>query len=617
MSFDPTQLKQFPPLPGVYLMKDREGKVLYIGKAKNLRVRVKQYFVPGRDGRVMVPYLTTQIETIDTVVVTSEKEALILENNLIKQHRPKYNALLKDDKTFFSLMVNHKHEWPMIRVVRFKGKPPAGNLYFGPYAHGYAAKQTLELLRHLFPLRQCSDRELASRTRPCILYDLKRCIAPCVKRCTHEEYDHLVQQVVEFLRGHNTAIIKKLKADMAAAAEALEFEKANRLYQTLHYIEATLEKQKVEKAGLSDLDVISIYREADRVALSQLIFREGKLMNAHDRFFTHNAQTTEELLSSFLVQTYVEQESLPHEIILPLPLDDKEALIQLLSADKKRRVEIRCPQRGDKKSLVELATTNAEARFLREKDSSTQKEQILISMEETFQLLNYPERIECFDNSNISGTEPVSGMVVFVEGEKKTDLYRKYTLRETAPSDDYGALKEVLLRRYKKAKEEDNLPDLILIDGGKGHLNLALSVLSELDVSTVDLIAIAKEEGRHDRGMTAERVFLPDQNEPYLLKPNSPLLFFLQRVRDEAHRFVISFQRQRRGKKSLASTLDTLPGIGPIKKKRLLIHFGSLKRLLAASPEEWKKVQGITRKDLQTLEALKNATPQGIAESKE
>jgi excinuclease ABC subunit C len=606
MPFNPEELKKFPDLPGVYLMKNQEDKVLYVGKAKNLRTRVKQYFVPGRDGRLMVPYLTAQVETIDTVVVTSEKEALILENNLIKQHRPKYNALLKDDKTFFSLMINHKHQWPMIRVVRFKGKPPAGHLYFGPYAHGFAARQTLEFLRHLFPLRQCSDKELISRTRPCILYDLKRCIAPCVNKCTKEEYNHLVERVVQFLRGHDAAIIKELKEAMDEASQQLEFEKASRFHQMIQFIEKTLEKQKVEKAGLADSDVIALYREADRVALSQLIFREGKLLNSHERFFRHNAQTDAELLSSFIIQTYAEQELLPHEILLPIEIKEAEILSQLVSTNKKRKAELLFPKRGNKKELVAMAEANATARFMREKDEETEKEQVLITMEETFRLINYPEHIECFDNSNISGTEPVSAMVVFSDGEKDAKQYRKYKLRETAPSDDYGALKEVLYRRYKRAKEEDNLPDLIIIDGGKGHLNIARSVLWELDISTVDMISLAKEEGKHTKGMTAEQVFLPDESEPIRLKANSPLLFFLQRVRDEAHRFAITFQRERRRKKSLASALDFLPGIGPVKKQRLLKHFGSVKRILDANPEDWKAIKGITQKDIETLTEQKN-----------
>lgn len=605
MLFDPAELKNFPPLPGVYMMKDAAGVVLYVGKAKNIRARVKQYFVPGRDGRTMVPYLTAQVAHIDFLVVTSEKEALILENNLIKQHWPKYNALLKDDKTFFSLMINHKHPWPMVRVVRFKGKPPAGNLYFGPYAHGFAARQTLEFLRHLFPLRQCSDKELVSRTRPCILYGLKRCIAPCVSKCTHEEYDHLVQQVIHFLKGHDSHILKELKKAMHEASEKLDFEKAARYYQMIQYIEKTVEAQKVEKAGLADTDVIGIYREGDRVALAQLMFREGKLLNSNDRLFLHNAQTDEALLSSFVLQTYGEQEFLPKFILLPVEIPEKMDLAQLIGANK-RKVELICPRKGDKKALIDMAEANAKARFKREKEEETQKEQVLIAMEEAFHLTNYPETIECFDNSSISGSEPVSVMVVFTDGKKNTKLYRKYKIKTAAPSDDYGALKEVLYRRYKRAKEEDNLPDMIMIDGGKGHLSTALSILSELDISTVDVISLAKEEGRHDKGLSAEQVYIKDDPHPHFLKPHSPVLFFLQNVRDEAHRFAITFQRHRRGKRSLASALDTLPGIGPIKKQRLLSHFGSVKRILEASPEEWSQVQGINKKDIETLSRLKN-----------
>ncbi|MFZ0565587.1 MAG: excinuclease ABC subunit UvrC, partial [Chlamydiales bacterium] len=532
----------------------------------------------------------------------SEKEALLLENNLIKKHQPKYNALLKDDKSYFSLVINYKHKWPMIRVVRFKGKPPPGNLYFGPYTHGHAARQTLELLRTLFPLRQCSDRELVNRSRPCILWELKRCIAPCVSKCTKEAYDQQVKRVIQFLRGHDSEILKELKHEMEEAVRELEFERADRIYQTITHIEKTLEKQKVEKAGSQDLDVLGMFRQGSSVALTQLFFREGKLIGSHGHFFAHTAQTDEELLTSFLMQQYAEADALPDGIVLPVSLKEEDSLSSLLSRGKTSFV---FPKKGSKKALVEMAKNNAEAKFKREKEAHTLKEQTLITMEERFGLVNYPERIECFDNSNISGSEPVSAMVVFSNGERDSKSYRKFKIRLADPSDDYGALKEVLTRRYSRAKSKDDLPDLIVIDGGKGHLNLALEVLSLLDVSTVDVIAVAKEKGRHDRGMTAEQIFVPGKEEPVSLKPNSEVLFLLQRIRDEAHRFAITYQRTRRGKKSLESALDTIPGIGPIKKKRLLTHFGSLKRLLQASPEEWKKVEGITKKDIENLQIWK------------
>ncbi|MCH9624840.1 MAG: UvrABC system protein C [Chlamydiales bacterium] len=276
----------------------------------------------------------------------------------------------------------------------------------------------------------------------------------------------------------------------------------------------------------------------------------------------------------------------------------------MISIQKKRTCSLIFPQKGNKKSLLAIAEANAKACFSKEKGDKDQKEQLLIQLEERLQLTHYPEKIECFDNSHISGSEPVSAMVVFINGEKASSHYRKYKIKEAVASDDYGALKEVLKRRYTKAKKEGALPDLIVIDGGKGHLNLACKVLSELDISTVDILSVAKEEGRHDKGMRAEQIFVPGRQEPYSLKVNSPLLFFLQRIRDEAHRFAISFHKQRRGKQSLASSLDALPGIGPIKKKRLLQHFGSLKRILEASPDKWKEVKGMTHKDIETLLSL-------------
>lgn len=604
MPFDPILLSRFPTLPGVYLMKDAKGKVLYIGKAKNLRTRVRQYFLPSGDGRQMVPYLTAQVEQIDTVIVDSETEALILENNLIKQHRPKYNALLKDDKTFFSLMVNRSHSWPMVRVVRFKGEPQGKNLYFGPYAHGHAARQTLEFLRRLFPLRQCSDRELVTRSRPCILYSLKRCIAPCVGKCSQEEYGALVEQTVSFLKGSSTSILKALKAEMEQAAEKLEFERAGYLLRQIQFIERTLEKQKVEIAQLKECDVIALYREGNRVALCQLLFREGKLLHSHPRFFAYNAQSDEELLSSFLLQTYGAQNEPPQEILLPLDLKDKEIIEEIISKDKTRPPILLVPKKGNKRALIEMAVSNAKARFMQEKEEKG-SERLLMQMEELLHLINYPEKIECFDNSNISGSDPVSAMVLFTGGEKETKSYRTYRLKGLPASDDYAALREVLMRRYSKAKEQDNLPDLILIDGGKGHLNVALGVLFELDICTVDCIALAKEKGKHDKGMTAEQIFLPNSTEPLLLPPHSALLFFLQRVRDEAHRFALTYQRKRRSKTTLKSALDALPGIGPIKKKRLLTHFGSVKKIYEATPEEWSRVQGINKKDIETLSRAK------------
>lgn len=589
------ELARFPVAPGVYIMQDKGGKVLYVGKAKNLRQRVRQYFVPGRDGRVIVPFLAAQVDSIETLIVSSEKEALLLENNLIKKHQPKYNALLKDDKTYCSLTINHKHPWPMIRLVRFKGKPPKDSLYFGPYTNGYAARQTLDLLRQLFPMRQCSDHELANRSRPCILYDLKKCIAPCVNKCTHAEYDQLVKRAISFLRGHDAEILRELKVERALAIEALAFERAEQIHRTITAIEETLEKQAVQKAGQEDLDVLGLYREGEAATITVLFFREGKLIGRSDHHFAHNAEADSDLLSSFILQNYTEKELLPPGLLTPLPIPESTTLSELIG------IEITAPQRGNKRALVEMASKNALQQFQQASRLQNLAEKVLMEMEETFALTNYPERVECFDISTLGGTEGVGAMVVFSHGEKDPQRYRKYKIKKAAPGDDYGALEEVLERRYAHAKEEGNLPDCILIDGGKGHLNTALKVLKKLDISTVDLLSIAKESGKHTKGMTAERVFLIGREEPIEFASTSSLLFFLQKVRDETHRFAISFQRQRRTARTLHSILDTIPGIGPAKKKRLLTHFGSLKKIREATRSELEAVPGLSTTDIDNI----------------
>lgn len=597
MTFDTQLLKNFPQEAGVYLMKDAAGKVLYVGKANNLQERLKQYFGKG-DTRILIPYLLEKIATIDTLVVSSEKEALLVENTLIKKYRPRYNAVLKDDKTYFSLAINHRHLWPMIRVVRYKGRPEGNHLYFGPYTNARAARSTLKLLQRLFPLRQCSDRELVNRVRPCILYDLKLCVAPCVSKCTKEHYDTLVCSVIDFLRGHDEKLLKHLHQEMKEAAATLEFEKAAHIQQTIHDIEATLEKQKVDKAGLADIDVIGIKREGGRVALARLFFREGKLMGSSDHHFEENLQEDDDLIASFILQHYEGQSFLPSKIFLPFDLKKQSTLQEYL------KIPLVTARRGEKRALVEMACKNAAAKLHKEGEGKKEKESLLIALEEKLSLTNYPERIECFDNSNLSGEQPVSALVTFVEGKSEKKDYRTYKLSPAVGSDDLAALQEALLRRYRNAQERD-LPDLLFIDGGLIHLRCALQTLSELDISTVDVISLAKESGKHTKGLTQERIFLPSGDAPLSLPPHSPLLLFLQQIRDEAHRFALSFQKKQRKKKSLSSLLDTLPQIGPIKKKRLLTHFGSVKRIVEATEEELLAIPGITRKDVFRLKGAK------------
>jgi excinuclease ABC subunit C len=601
MPFNIESLKLFPEKPGVYIMKNRSGTVLYVGKANNLRQRVKQYFVQGGDGRESILFLVPKIHDIETIVVTSEKEALILENNLIKRYKPKYNVLLKDDKSYISLGINNKHKWPRVQVERSQGKPKGGMLHFGPYPSAMAARKTLDLLNRIFPLRQCSDQELARRTRPCILYGMKRCIAPCVGLCTKEEYDQYVQHTINFLKGQDKQVLKDLYKKMHSYSDALEFERANEVLQMIHFIEKTVEEQHVDKLFGIDTDAIGLLRQGDEVTISQLLFRGGKLLGSGTHHFEQIAQDDEELLSSFLLQHYEGKGELPHEILLPVTLGDAKEIEELLSENRPRKVQILSPKRGQKVDMISMANENAVAAFKRDKDAKGIRERMLSEMQDKLSLTNYPNRIECFDTSNISGSSLVASMIVFTAGEKDRSRYRKYKIKTVTGPDDYSSMYEALQRRYKRGKEEGDLPDLIIVDGGKGQLNIALKVLAELDIVTVDVIGLAKEQGRHDKGMSLEQVFRPNIKDPIMLKRNSSILFFLQNVRDEAHRVAITFHRQKREKQLIKSSLDDIEGIGPAKKKALLKHFGSIKKIKEASAEELMAVPRISQKDAEQI----------------
>lgn len=597
--FDPRTLALYPDQPGVYLMKDSEGRVLYVGKAKSLRSRLKQYYAFSGDQREMVPYLTAQVETIDTIIALTEKDALILENNLIKKHKPKYNILLKDDKTYISLVVT-RHKWPMIRLFRFKEKPPKNiGTIFGPYTNALAARQTFDLISRLFPLRQCSDAELMSRTRPCLLYDIKRCIAPCVEKCTEEEYGQHVESATRLLKGQDKAVLRDLQKSMEVASEALEFEKANEFLRMIEQIEHVTQVQHVDNPAAKDCDVLGLYRESDAVLISLLIFREGKIVGSEHFSFHSIASNDAEILESFILQHYKYARMWPKEIIVPSELSQQKALEEIISEAAGEHVAIFKPQKGKKKDLIEMGLRNAKALFVREQDARSLKEKMLLDLQESLQLTRFPRRIECFDTSNISGTDPVASLACFVHGEKDKSHTRLFKIR--GEGDDYSAMKEVLRRHFVREKEKGDFCDLLIVDGGKGHLNLAMELFAELDIASIDVIAVSKEEARHDKGLTQEKVFVPHRKDPVLIDPRSPLLFLLQRIRDEAHRMAIEYHRKRRSKRTMGSALDEIPGIGPIKKKKLLQHFGSVKAIQTASIEELQALKGLSKRDIETL----------------
>lgn len=589
------EIKKFPKESGVYIMKDALGNVLYVGKAKDLRTRVRQYFVPGRDGRVMVPYLTAKVRHIETIVTLSEKEALLLENTLIKQHKPMYNVLLKDDKSHICIIVNHKHAWPMLKIVRTKDEKGEG-LFFGPYPSGLAARETLEILSSLFPLRQCSDRELNSRKRPCLLYSIKKCIAPCVGKCTKEEYTTHVEGAIRFLKGQDTEIIDDLRAKMEEASEKMEYERAGAYLRQIRQLEYVMKNRKaIVYSRIKDCDAFGMHREGDRLLIAKMIFREGRLVGSKQYSFQEIASDSSTVWENFLLQHYSEEESTPKEILVPSLCSSKNILAELL------KTKVHTPQRGEKQKLMQMAHKNAKVLFAQEKEDG---DRILIMMQEKLNLTRAPVRIECFDTSNISGSDLVASMVTFTDGAYDKKRRRLFKIKSVTGPDDYAAMREVLMRRYKKAKEEDDLPDLVIIDGGKGQLGILTSVMQELEIISCDLLALTKEEARHDKGLTKERIFMPGKKEAISLDAHSPILFLLQQIRDEAHRVAISYHRKLRQKRMNRSLLDDIPGIGPTKKKRLLKEFGSIKQILAATPEELAAVPGITKKDIENITAL-------------
>ena len=605
MPFDPRTLALYPDQPGVYLMKDASGRILYIGKAKNLRARLKQYFAASGDQREMVPYLTAQVETIDPIIALTEKDALILENNLIKRHQPKYNVLLKDDKTYISLVLT-EHEWPMIRLLRFKETPPKGiGMVFGPYTSALAARQTYDLISRLFPLRQCSDAELSNRTRPCLLYDIKRCIAPCVGKCTREEYQLHIDKAVRLLKGQDKEVLKDLRQEMTKASEALEFEKAEKCLQMIQQIEHVTQVQHVDNPLAKDCDVLGLHREGDAILIALLMFRLGKIVGSEHFSFHLIASNDAEVFESFILQHYVHQIHIPAEIIVSTALPEQEALEEILSEAAGKKVVILTPKKGKKRDLIEMGSRNAQALFIREQDARSLKEKMLIDLAEALQLTRFPRRIECFDTSNIAGTSPVASLVCFIHGKKDKSRTRLFKIKGEK-GDDYTAMREVLLRHFSREKDKGDFCDLLIVDGGKGQLGIAIDVFEELGIASIDAIAVTKEEGRHDKGLTQEMIFTPHRKEPFLLDPRSPLLFLLQEIRDEAHRQTIEYHRKTRSKKIFSSALDDIPGIGPIKKKRLLKHFGSVQRIKDASLEELQAVEGLTKRDIETLSKPEN-----------
>ena len=598
------KIENLPDDPGVYLFKDEKGTILYVGKAGNVRHRVSSYFQKedGKDVKTLA--LLEKVADIDTIVTDTEKEAFILENNLIKEHRPRYNVKLRDDKTYPLLKLSVKEEFPTLCIVRRAQKD--GSLYFGPYPSATSLRQTLRLIRKLFPIRTCIDTKFTHRLRPCLNYEMGRCAGPCSGKIEPSQYREIVQQVKLFLAGKDKDLVERLRERMQEESEALHFETAARIRDQIRHIEHVIEKQKIVSSDFVDQDVIGLHRQNHTVILYLLFVRAGKLLGGKGFTLSLPELPDEEIVSSFIRQYYSrEGRFIPKKILVPKAPADWSLVEQWLRELKGETTEVILPERGDKKYLVNMACENAEKYLLADSDGEKDRERFLRSLKEILHLRKVPRRIEGFDISNIRGTNAVGSMVVFEDGKAARDRYRHFKIRTIEGADDYGMMYEVLLRRYQKAIEQKDLPDLVLLDGGRGQLNVGQEVFKELGIQDVDLISLAKEKvtggllGRFRK--TEEKVFHPQFKDPMNLGKHSALLHLLDRIRDEAHRFAITYHKKLRGRETVKSQLGQIPGIGEGRERELLKFFGSTERIRVAPVDQLFNVPKMNRRSAQAV----------------
>ncbi len=590
------KLQNLPDSPGVYLMKDAKGHVIYIGKALSLWNRVRSYFQKGAKGE-KTEMLVRQIADLETIMTHTELEALILEANLIKKHHPRYNIILRDDKNYPYLRFDLKAEYPRLDVVR--GLKKDGALYYGPYVPAGGMWELLSLVRRTFPLATCKKEFKKDRPeRPCVQHQIGRCMAPCSGEVDKEAYLDMVGQVRLFLEGKNRDLLDLLKQRMAEASEKMEYERAAELRDRIAKIEGAFEKQKIISPGFENQDVIGMASEGGHADIQALFIRNGMLLGRKDFTIPDvHGMTDEEVLTDFLRQFYAKEMIVPAEVLLPFDVPDRGLFEVWLTEKRGAKVEVLVPQRGRKRELVQMASDNARQSLREHLLSRKSKERVLLRLQEELGLRNLPRRIEAFDISNIQGTEAVASMVSFENNLPDKRNYKRFKIKSVSGQDDFASMAEVIRRRYTKAKEEGILPDLILIDGGKGQLNAGLEVLRELGIDGPDVIGLAKaRSGEEGSDREFERVFLPGVDEPVILEPTSQTTHLVARARDEAHRFAIAYHRKLREKRAIKSELDDIPGIGEVRKKALLRHFGSLEKIKQATVEDISKVKGMSKK---------------------
>jgi excinuclease ABC subunit C len=598
------KIDRLPKNPGVYLFKDKKGAILYVGKAGNVRHRVSSYFhkPTGKDLKTLT--MLEKVTDIDTMVTDTEKEAFILENNLIKIHHPRYNVKLRDDKNYPCLRLSMEEAFPTLTIVRRIKND--GSLYFGPYPSATSLRETLRLIRRLFPIRTCQDTKFSGRLRPCINYEMDRCSGPCSRKIDRDQYLEIVHQVIMFLEGKNKDLIENLKKKMEEESGQLRFEKAAKIRDQIEYIEHVIEKQKIVSSDFVDQDVIGFHRQDHTFIVHPLFIRGGKLLGGKGFTFPSKGLPDEEVLSSFLHQYYHEGKFIPKQILIPKAIPEQSHVEEWLSDLKGKRVRIFVPMKGEKKDLLEMARENAE-QYLLEKDELEREEgRLLEVLKERLHLRKMPRRIEAFDISNLQGGDAVGSMVFFENGKASKERYRHFKIKTIEGADDYGMMYEVLLRRYQKSVEKVDLPDLVLLDGGRGQLNVALEVFKELKIKEVDLISLSKKkvvEGSRVLRLrkTEEKVFHPQYKEPFILGRHSSILHLLDRIRDEAHRFAITYHKKVRKRETIKSILGEIPGVGKIRQKELLKFFGSVEKIKEATEEELARTPKMNRKSAEIV----------------
>jgi excinuclease ABC subunit C len=582
---------QAPHCPGVYLMQDAKGKIIYVGKAKDLKKRLGSYFAGQRQTDGKTSALLAMVRDFDLIITASDHEAFILESNLIKEHRPRYNVVLKDGKNYPLLRIDMTEPFPAIQRVRRIKNDHA--LYFGPYSSSHSVNQTLRQIQKIFKLRKCRNTQFKNRSRPCLNYQINACMGPCCLKVNAAEYKHQVKDAVLFLRGRSGQVVNKLKSEMKAHADAREYEKAAQKRDAIFAVTNILEKQVVVCADLKDRDVLALAEAREMAVITMMLIRSGRLIDTVHYPVDPGFREPDEILRAFVWQYYETARFLPDAVLLDRKIENQDLLAAGLSDKKHRKVAVHVPKRGEKRGLTQMARVNADRELQKRLAGQEAALSALVLLQSLLKMDRVPERIECFDNSSLAGQDPVSSMVVFTRGVPDKDAFRRYILRDMDRPDDYAAMTQVLSRRFSKPAREMARPDLLVVDGGKGQLGMATAVLKELGImGQFTVVGLAKKDDA--KGEDADKIYVPGRANPLNTGSSKKALFLLQQVRDEAHRFAVTFQRRRREKRGSLSVFDTIPGIGPKRKKLLLNRFKGLENLKTASLADLTALTGIT-----------------------